>query len=314
MSARLEERGAGTSDGSLVRSFIGSWMREVGGWLSTAHLVQLLGDAGVPAAGARTNLSRLKGKGLLVAEPRAGVTGYRLADDAHPVLARGDRRIYRHHQMRDDDPWMLVVFSVPETERRLRHRLRGTLTWMGCGAVAPGVWIGPGHLLAETREVLSEEGLARYTTVFCTGTPMLDGDLRASVERWWDLDDLGGRYDRFLAEHADTARRWDGVELAGPGGADDAGDADADVHRVAYADHLRLVDGWRSIPYLDPGLPDAYLPPDWPGTRGVALFTRLHERLRGPALRHVLAVTGRTAPGTSSGALSGPLHRTVERG
>jgi phenylacetic acid degradation operon negative regulatory protein len=64
---------------------------------------------------------------------------------------------------------------------------------------------------------------------------------------------------------------------------------------AAFSDYLRALDAWRSIPYLDPALPPEYLPHDWPGQRGVALFAELHERLSGPSLSHVLAVTGRHA-------------------
>ena len=39
------------------------------------------------------------------------------------VLARGDRRIYGHRRMTLGDPWMLVVFTVPEAQRAL-FRLR----------------------------------------------------------------------------------------------------------------------------------------------------------------------------------------------
>jgi phenylacetic acid degradation operon negative regulatory protein len=195
--------------------------------MASAHVVQLLGDAGLTTSSARTNLSRLKAKGLLATEPRDGVPGYRLTHEAHPMLARGDRRIYGHPQMTTKDPWLVVVFSVPETRRNLRHRLRSQLTWLGCGSVAPGVWIGPGHLLEETREVLTEVGLERYTTLFCTTTPQVHGDLRDAVRQWWDLEALSERYTSFISGHEAAAQR--------------AADGDL-TDREAFVLHLRALD------------------------------------------------------------------------
>ena len=34
------------------------------------------------------------------------------------------------------------------------------------GTAAPGVWIAPGHLTSETREVLERRGLAAYVEIF----------------------------------------------------------------------------------------------------------------------------------------------------
>jgi phenylacetic acid degradation operon negative regulatory protein len=60
----------------------------------------------------------------------------------------------------------------------------------------------------------------------------------------------------------------------------------------AFADYLHQLDRWRRIPFHDPGLPAAALPPDWPGSAAWALFSELSERL-GPAAReHVEARAG----------------------
>ena len=282
MSARLEELRPTRGDGSLLRTFCGTFLREVGGRITAAELITLFEALGVSGASVRTNLSRLKAKGLLVPERPGRGSSYRLADAAVTMLERGDRRIYGYRQMRLGDPWMVVVFSVPEAHRDLRHQLRVRLTWLGCGSMAPGAWIGPGHLVEETREVLGEVGLLPYATVLRTEAPLVAGDLAAAVARWWDLTALGERYDVFTGGFAPVAERWRKPRRSG---------SDAE----AFADYLRAVDAWRSIPYLDPALPPELLPADWPGERGVALFAGLRERLAGPALRHVRTVTGTRA-------------------
>jgi phenylacetic acid degradation operon negative regulatory protein len=184
------------------------------------------------------------------------------------MLERGDRRIFGYRQMAPGDGWMLVLFSVPEQERSDRHRLRSRLRWLGCGAIGAGTWIGPAHLIDETLDVLSEDGLREYVTVVRTEDPLPPVPLRDAVRAWWNVAELDSRYARFLATHR-----------AGPGSAG----TDAE----AFAAHVRLVDDWRSLPYLDPGLPAHLAPPEWRASAGVALFAERHAQLAGPAARHV---------------------------
>lgn len=269
------------SAGSLVRTFIGVHLREIGGWIGSAALTSLLVDAGATTAGVRSALTRVRASGLLTGErhpvtadrgDRSGAAGLRLVPAAVPMLERGDRRVFGHRRMADGDPWTLVVFAVPEAMRPLRHRLRTRLTWLGFAPLAPGTWIGPGHLAGETEDVLTEQGLRDYVTLVAAGDPHPPVPLRTAVATWWDLAALRERHETFLDRHRDD-------------------DAPATA-REAFAAHLRLVDDWRAIPSLDPGLPPALCPDGWPGHDAVALFTRLHTTLSGPARDHVSAVTG----------------------
>lgn len=284
MSTSLDDASSPTTTASLLRSFIGIHLRRIGGWIAVGDLVELISGAGVTENSTRSALSRLKGKRLLIPQTRDGRPGHLLDPDAVPMLERGDRRIYGYRQLSADDAWMLVLFSVPESERHLRHKLRTTLTWMGSGMVANGSWIGPGHLLSETRSVLAERGLLGYVTTMLARDLQSAGPLAAAVQQWWDLDSLRDRYREFLDVADPLARRW----LAGG-----PPTHDADSDRTAFVDHLVLVDHWRNIPYLDPGLPTELLPAGWPGPRAVALFADLHATLAPAADRHVSAVLQR---------------------
>ena len=82
---------------------------------------------------------RLKSRGFLSAERWSGEAGYLLTDAGRHDLSTGDRRIFRPATATAEDGWVLAVFSVPETERHLRHQLRTELSWLGFGTVSPGV-------------------------------------------------------------------------------------------------------------------------------------------------------------------------------
>lgn len=255
---------------SLLRTVVGLYLRELGGWIAVPHLLELLDVVGVPAPRARTALARVKKKGLLAPETRGQVAGYALVPDAVAMLRRGDRRIRHPRTMGEGDPWCLVSFSIPEAQRDLRHQLRRRLHWIGCGTVSPALWICPGFLVDEVEEILAELGVRQHATVFLTERPRVGGELRAAVAGWWDLEALRRLHDAFLAEHA-------GAAVAGG----DAAAADA----AAFAAYVRAIDTWRIIPYLDPGLPSELLPPDWPGAASAELMASLRARFAAPAAR-----------------------------
>jgi phenylacetic acid degradation operon negative regulatory protein len=152
---------------SLIVTIYGAYAREAGGWLSVAALIRLMEALGVDEPAVRSSISRLKRRGILVADRLGGAAGYGLSARAREILAEGDRRIFHRRVATLKDGWVLAVFSVPETQRSRRHTLRSRLSWLGFGSVAPGVWIAPAHLADETRDVLTELGLVHSARRRC---------------------------------------------------------------------------------------------------------------------------------------------------
>jgi len=245
---------------SLLRTFIGLYLRELGGEISSRALVHLAGDLGIPAPQARTAITRLKQRGLLLSSESGG---HVLNPAAIRMLERGDDRIFTVRTMQPGDEWILVSATVPETRRDLRHQLRRRLQFIGAGAVSAGLWILPGHLDAEVEALLHELGARDFATLFRTADPRPAQPLSDAARSWWDLEALRAEHERFLAS-------VDALDTSAP-----------------FAAHVHLVDSWRVLPYIDPGLPAELLPADWPGARSAAAFTELSERLAEPARGHV---------------------------
>jgi phenylacetic acid degradation operon negative regulatory protein len=261
----IEARPGSTT--SLLRTLIGLYLRPLGGRISSAALVRLADDLGIPAARARTAITRLKQRGLLVVAPDGALA---LNPAALPMLERGDRRIFAVRTMAAGEEWMLVSATIPETRRDLRHQLRRRLQFLGAGAVSAGLWILPGHLEDEVEQLLAELDARAYATLFRTSDPMPAVPLPVAAARWWDLGALRAEHERFLASLA-------GLDESEP-----------------FAAYVRLIDSWRVLPYVDPGLPAALLPDDWPGERSVREFVRLSSALAPPALAHVRGAVGRS--------------------
>jgi phenylacetic acid degradation operon negative regulatory protein len=261
---------------ALIVTTYGLYARHTGGWFSIASLITLMAELGVDQPAVRSAISRLKRRGLLEPRREAGAAGYGISPRGSQILAEGDRRIFERPRASAADGWVLAVFSVPEQHRARRHMLRSRLAWLGFGTVAAGVWIAPGQVAGEARDVLAADGLADYVTLFTAGY-LAFGDVRQRVPQWWDLSRLEQLYQAFIDAAAPVVGRW----RAQPG---DPGQA--------FADYVRVLTAWRRLPFLDPGLPPELLPADWLGARAAALFGESRGRLAGPACDHVLEVAG----------------------
>jgi phenylacetic acid degradation operon negative regulatory protein len=248
-------------------TFFGAFLRRLGGWIAVADLIALMADVDLDEQTVRSAVSRLKRRGVIAAERRDGAAGYRLTDHGLAILEAGDARIFS--RPRPEAPeWLLVLFSVPETHRALRHKLRTRLAWLGLGSVGSAVWIGPAHVEREVRLLVDELGVGEHVELFRAEHAGAE-PLAAAVAGWWDLDAIAAEYRAYL-------EKWGGRSRS----------------TRAFADYLRQLDDWRRIPFHDPGLPPAALADDWPGNAAWALFDELSDRLGGVALEHVEARAG----------------------
>jgi phenylacetic acid degradation operon negative regulatory protein len=249
---------------SLLLTFFGSFLRRLGGWIAVADLIALMAELGLDAQAVRSAVSRLKRRGVIASERRGGAAGYRLTAHGEAILRAGDARIFGRAAA---PGWLLVVFSVPEAQRALRHRLRTGLAGLGLGTVAPAVWIGPAQVEPEVRDLIAQLDLSERVDLFAADAP------GANAARWWDLEAIAAEYRRYVSV-------WE-PRLTAPRDA-----------AAAFADQIRQLDAWRRIPFHDPGLPADALPPDWPGSHAWDLFHALDASLAPAAFAHVVEVIG----------------------
>ncbi|MBP2379671.1 phenylacetic acid degradation operon negative regulatory protein [Microbacterium phyllosphaerae] len=250
----------------LIVTVFGRHVRAHGGEIRIAALIEMMSALGVDAGVVRSSVSRLKQRGVLVSE---GGGAYRLSASLDGVFAAGDRRIFESRRAEAKDPWLLASFSVPESERPVRHQLRRLLQRLGFGQVSGGLWIAPGLIVDETETALRGAGLDGYVDLFL-GSRVSSEPAEDSVREWWDLSAMEPLYRAFV----DT---FGGV----------IGETD---ERAAFAAHVRAITQWRRLVYLDPGLPLGLLPDGWVGVEAARVFAELHAALEPAAERFVTAV------------------------
>ena len=288
---------------ALIVTVLGLYVREFGGWISVSALIRLMAAAGVDEQAVRSSLSRLKRRGIVEAERRGGVGRLRPVGVRAPA-ARGRRppHLRRARGARGGD-WVVVVFSVPESERQKRHALRARLSWLGFGTVSSGVWIAPGHLADDAREVLARRRPRRRTSTCSAREYLAFGDPPPRSRS-------GGTSTRSSSSTPTSSR-----PTSRPGGAGRRRTG-SPPGAEAFADYVRALTSWRRLPYLDPGLPTDLLPASWSGTprRPRPFFDPApHARRAGARLRHRAGrsrSSGMTATPTISISASG-CHSAV---
>ncbi|MEU6143896.1 PaaX family transcriptional regulator C-terminal domain-containing protein [Streptomyces sp. NPDC047081] len=255
-----------TSARSLLMTVLGEYVLPRGRPVWTSALVESLALFGVEEKSARQALARTAAEGWLASERVGRRVRWALTPPGRRLLTEGAQRIYDFGsgERTWDGTWLVVLVSVPETKRDLRHRVRTRLSWAGFGSPEPGVWITP-HADRETEAlaVLKELQLADGAMSFTANYGAL-GSEAAMVARAWDLSEVEARYEAFIDE-------FTGLHPA---------DGDAALHALAL-----LVHEWRRFPFLDPRLPPKLLPTGWSGAKATALFHGKHAEWSGPAER-----------------------------
>lgn len=274
----VEGESEGSANGhrpqALVFSFFGGVVRrrDDAPAIPSAVFLRLLGTLGVAEAAARATLARMTRKGLLDRTQVGRAAYYRLSPEAESIVGKAGLRVeapapFEH----PDGTWTLLSYSMPESRRDLRHRVRAALTWAGFGGLRDGVWIAPGTV--DVAEVFADAGLEEVTELaeWFAATPMPGVRVEELIRRAWSVDRIRERHEQFIAA-------WE----SGPDGGDPLGQI------------TRLGADWLQVLRADPGLPARYLAADWPAARSVAVYRRCYEALLPAAERSLDLELGAT--------------------
>lgn len=258
----------------LIVTLFGLYARTNNNWLAVASVIRMMNDLGVDAPAVRSSMSRLKRRDVLESVRHDRTAGYSPSQATLEVVVEGDIRIFERERATLNSCWLIVVFSIPESERHKRHTLRTELTHLGFGTVVPGVWIAPENLEREARSLLARQKLLPYVNIF-RGEYIAFDEIEAKVRSWWNFEELTELYADFIARFRPIL---------------DAATEAAFTPRDAFRAYIPILTQWRRLPYLDPGLPRELLPPEWNGATAEKLFHDLAGALSGPAMTHAMTI------------------------
>ncbi|CAN5551960.1 PaaX family transcriptional regulator C-terminal domain-containing protein [soil metagenome] len=250
---------------SLLLTVLGEWVLDLDAPVWTVALLRGLTALGVREKAARQAIARSAADGWLERDRVGRQVRWRLSDATRGLLRRGAERIYSFGGVTTgwDRRWLVVMVSVPEERRDDRHRLRTRLAWAGFGSLGQGAWITP-HLdrEREARDVLAALAPPVEATSFVAHHGRIGDERTLVAGAWGGLEALERHYRDFVATFAG---------------------ADPSSQEEAFVAQTRMVHEWRTFPFLDPGLPEEFLPPGWKGLEARALFQRRHREWAGAA-------------------------------
>ena len=252
---------------TLMLSLLGSYLLGRQEAVSAAGVIEVFGRVGVGEHAARSTLTRMVNRGLLVRQRHGRTMYFGLTERTERVLRDGEERLWKVGAVnRDwDGVWTLLGFSLPESWQKQRHELRAQLAWAGFGPLFNGLWVAPGR--AEVDELVGSLGLESHVKAFYAST-IPGTDVDQMIRETWDLDAIAAPYHAFV-------ERWQRAEpRIGAGG----GNAGADP-LDPLAVKLLLSSEWLRVIRDDPRLPVEHLPADWPAAQGEALFVQLDRRV-----------------------------------
>jgi phenylacetic acid degradation operon negative regulatory protein len=255
-------RGAGAARGPSARAYLlillGDYAFDQGDAAWTHTIVEALGLVGFEEKAARQALTRSASAGLLMPRRIGRRTRWHLTPAGRAALDAAKDRLFATGPERDwNGDWLILLASVPENHRNLRHRLRSSLSWAGFGSLGPGVWLSPhpSHA-AEARAVLAALGEPVQGTLLHARLDNSEERQRL-VTQAWDVAELEREYRTFLD-------RFTPVRPDSPG--------------QALAELAHLLYQWRRLLLADPGLPPSLLPPQWSGEQARQLLLDRHPR------------------------------------
>lgn len=243
---------------SLLLTIFGEFVYPRSEPVWTSGLTAALGRFGIEEKSARQAIARSSNEGLIASAREGRRVRWSITQPGTRLLAEGTQRIYTF--LTDVEPWdgrwLVLTVAIPETQRKLRHKLRTRLTWLGLGSPTPGLWISPDTKHeAEVKNVIDALGLEHLA--FAWVGPLTEiGSASTLIDDAWSLDDVASQYRDFIGTYES---------------------ATADSPEDAFVGQIRLVQDWRRFPFLDPALPPELLNNDWPGPAAAQLFHRRHD-------------------------------------
>jgi phenylacetic acid degradation operon negative regulatory protein len=264
--------------GSLIVTIFGDSLLPRGGAIALGSLIALAAPFGLNERLVRTAASRLVKDGWIEGRRAGKLSEYHLSKNGRGLFIEATKRIYGEPEPGWPGRWTLIV--VPPMRAAQRKEIREELMWLGFGEISTNVFAHPEFDSQALREQRSLGGLLGQVVAFEAVLAEKDAPHRV-VELGWDLNDLGLRYQRFVARFAGVQAELARERELNP--------------EDCFLVRTLLIHEYRRLHLRDPLLPAQLLRADWPGAQAAALCRDIYTKVFGPSERHLTCVASRLA-------------------
>jgi len=270
---------------SMLFTLFGDYVYPQRGDIWLGSLVIIGSALGMSEVAVRSAVARLARELWVVARRSGQRSFYRLSPAGRALIEEGTQRIYRADGRGWDGNWCLLTYSIPESRRLVRDRMRKQLAWLGFGPLGSGTYVAPRDVSVQVRRLAERLGADGFAKTFIARGAGATSD-KQIVAQSWDLSRIAHAYERFITLYGPLytrdKKRKSRRELD---------DRDAFILRFV------ITHDFRRFPFIDPDLPRTLLPKRWAGARARSLFETYHAMLTDGAMRFFDAVCAASSSG-----------------
>ncbi|MCQ4080784.1 PaaX family transcriptional regulator [Streptomyces sp. RB6PN25] len=262
----------------MLLTVLGELVMPNGDSVWTSSLLYVLTRLGIEEQTARQAIARGASAGWITGHRSGREVQWKLTEAGRHLIEAGAKRVYSMSEPagRWDGNWLILLVTIPQSQRSVRKKLYGALSWEGFGNPTPGVWLSPHPDRRESvQQVIDDFGLRESTLAFVGSSLSIGLTEDEIVQKAWDFDEVTAKYEQLLI-------RFSGLQP-------EPGDP-------LLLSHLQLVSEWQRFPFMDPQLPEELLP-NWIGRRAAVVCTQLRNRWYDDAQRRWREVVKETSPG-----------------
>jgi phenylacetic acid degradation operon negative regulatory protein len=258
-------------------TIFGDYILHDGGMVTMPELTELLSCFDFSEEAVKAAIFRMRHQNIVKSRRIDGRTYYSLEDEALQRLEEGMKRTFRDPDGEEwDGMWTVLIYSLPESERKIRDQFRREIGWYGFGQLTPGTWISPNRWVDPLFRIIRRHGIEKNVQLFASRhLGPLDESLL--VDLVWDLQSIQDKYAAFIEEFAgrfeQPLEQWD--------------------DRRTFKERVMLLHEYRKFLHIDPQLPGRLLPDGWLGHRARDLFWRYYRALAPGAERFYREVKAR---------------------
>lgn len=260
--------------GSLIISVFGDAVSQHGSAVWLGSLIKVLEPFGLNQRQIRTAVFRLVQEDWLVARQLGRRSYYSFTEAGQRHYEKAARRIYHANRQPWDRKWTLVLpTSCGNREKEL---LRRELSWLGYGALTPGMLGHPSGDRQSLDETLLELKLTDKVVVLIAGTEDVASRevLRNLCHDCWGLAVIEKRYNQFI-------RRFRAIYRA-------LVKARQRDDEQCFQLRTLLIHEYRRIQLQDSDLPEELLPPNWPGVPAYNLTKNIYRAVQKESVDYLM--------------------------
>lgn len=250
---------------SLLLTLLGEFVLPARAPTWTSTLLYALHGVGVAEKSGRQAIARAAAAGWIESSRDGRRASWQLTGRGRTLISEGSLRLRSLRAAADawDGHWLLLHISLPDARRADRLRLYRALSWIGFGNPTPGLWINPhSERAGEARRVVEDLKLDARSFAFRSTALQFGISERELVAQSWDLPTIAAHYTGLVAYFSALRPQSPDANL--------------------FA-HIELVNALQRLPFIDPALPAALLPPGWPAARAAAKLETMRMRWRDAA-------------------------------